>query len=290
MSEIENAFAQLMDEAKHRGLPMAEQLRARSDRRARRRAAAGTLAVAAVLAVGAVVLLPLLGRGTPGQVASPSAAVTSSPVARPSTPAPPPTAGCPGGRFTETIPDAALVSGTHPDAPDIPLGYRCGRAPAENAEKALPRVCPDGEDAGEAWILGRRGVYAYLKPIEEGYVPNTYFHTVTRYTAPEAAAAYLAGLRAAVETCGEYRVGSISYDYAVAPGSPLGDESLALTMTYTRDQPQEGTPTRATFRISVVRVGAYVSVVRDSGWEGAPTSDAELDPVLAQAAAKLSAL
>ncbi|GIG02443.1 hypothetical protein [Catellatospora citrea] len=296
MSEIENAFARVVVEAERRALPMAAQLRARSDRRARRRAVVGTLAVAAVLAAGATALLPQLGRESPDQVAVPSGTVTGPPVtpssAPPSTPAAPPTAGCPGGGFGKTIPAKALVSGTNRDAPDIPLEYLCGKPATGDAEHALPTVCPDGADAGAASILGRRGILAYLEPVQEGYTPNTYFHTVTEYTAPEAATAYLAGLRAAVAACGEYRVGSVRYDYAVTDGPALGDESLTLTRTVKVDPPAEGTPELAMFQIWVVRVGAYVSVVTDHGWEGSPTSNAEveLDPVLAQAEAKLSAL
>ncbi|GAA1366490.1 hypothetical protein [Catellatospora chokoriensis] len=292
MSEIENAFARVVVEAEHRALPMAAQLRARSDRRTRRRAVVGTLAVAAVLAAGATVLLPQLGREAPDQVAFPSGTATSSPVTQTSAPPSPPTAGCPSGGFGKTIPAKALVSGTSRDAPDIPLEYRCGEPATGDAEHALPKVCPDGADAGAASILGRRGILAYLKPVQEGYTPNTYFHTVTEYTAPGAATAYLAGLRAAVAACGEYRVGSLRYDYAVTDGPPLGDESLTLTRTIKVDPPAEGMPELAMFQIWVVRVGAYVSVVTDHGWEGSPTSNAEveLDPVLAQAEAKLSAL
>lgn len=296
MSEIENAFARVAVEAERRDLPMAAQLRARSDRRARRRAAVGTLAVAAVLAAGGTVLLPLLGREAPDQVAVPSgtAVQTSAPQPSasesPSAPPSPPAAGCPGGGFTATIPAKALVSGTNRNARDIPLEHRCGEPATGDAKRALPTVCPDRADAGDTSILGRRGIHGYLKPVQEGYTPNTYYHTVTEYTAPEAAAAYLAGLRAAVADCGEYRVGGLRYDYAVTDGPALGDESLTLARTVKVDPPVENSPDQATFRISVVRVGAYVSVVTDDGWEGAPTPDAELDPVVAQAAAKLSAL
>lgn len=295
MSDLENVFARVRHEAARRALPSAAQLRSRGDRRVRRRAVLGTLAVAAVIAAGAAVLLPALGRLAPDQVTFPSGSAVGSPSAQtsppsPSAPASPSAAGCPGGRYAETIPAAALVSGTHPSAPDQPLDYRCGRPPGDNAERALPEVCPDRKDDGDASILARRGIHAYLKPVKEGYTPNTYFHTVTKYTATEAASAYLAGLRAAVDGCGGHRSGDIRYDYAVVSGPALGDESLALTVTVTLDRPVEGTPTQATFRISVVRVGSYVSVVHDSGWEGSPSSDAELGPVLAQAAAKLSAL
>ncbi|GAB4056513.1 hypothetical protein [Catellatospora paridis] len=294
MSEIENAFARVVVEAERQGLPLAAQLRDRSDRRARRRAAVGTLAVAAVLAASATVLLPLLGREAPDQVAFPSGTAVQTSAPQPSTSAPssapPPTAGCPGGKFTKTIPAKVLVSGTNRDVPDIPLEYHCGKPATGDAKKALPKVCPDQSDAGDTSILGRRGILAYLKPVQEGYTPNTYFHTVTEYTAPEAAAAYLAGLRAAVAACGEYRVGSLRYDYAVTDGPALGDESLTLAMSVKVDPPAEGTPELATFRISVVRVGAYVSVVTDHGWEGDPTPDAELDPVPTQAAARLSTL
>ncbi|GAA1609009.1 hypothetical protein ACFQY4_00420 [Catellatospora bangladeshensis] len=298
MSEIEDAFAQVNAEAQRKRLPPAEQLRTRGDRRARRRAAVGTLALVAVGAAAAVGLLPLAARHHPDQIAAPTGSVTTSPAAPASappsaspSPAAPPTAGCPGGSYTVQIPTKALVNGNAPGMEDHALAYRCGRAPSGDAARALPRVCKSGSHVSDRSILGRRGVYAYLKPPQPDYVPSSYFHTVTRYTAPEAASAYLAELRAAVARCGDgYADGAARYAYSLVDDTGAGDESLMLTLKVTYDEPIEGAPQEALFSISVIRVGDHVSVVFDVGWEGSPTPPKDLDPVLTKAVEKLLAL
>ncbi|BCJ71715.1 hypothetical protein CS0771_12590 [Catellatospora sp. IY07-71] len=298
MSDIEDAFAQVADEAKRRELPMAAQLRTRSDRRARRRAAVGTLALVAVASAAAVGLLPLAARHNPDQIAAPTGSVTTSPAAPTSaapsaspSPAAPPTAGCPGGAYTEQIPARALVDGNAPSMEDHVLAYRCGRAPSEDAARALPRVCKSGSHVSDRSILGRRGIYAYLKPPQPDHVPSSYFHTVTRYTAPEAASAYLAELRAALARCGDgYADGGVRFAYSLVDGTGAGDESLMLTLKVTYDEAVEGAPQEALFPVSVVRVGDHVSVVFDVGWEGSPTPPKDLDPVFTKAVEKLLAL
>lgn len=297
MSEIEDAFAQVAAEAKRKELPMAAQLRTRSDRRARRRAAVGTLALVAVASAAAVGLLPLAAQKDPNQIAGPTGSVATGPVspsASPSaspSPAAPPTAGCPGGAYTVQIPAKALVAGTAPGMEDQPLGYRCGRQPSGDAAYALPRICKGGgAPDSDRSILGRRGIYAYLKPPKPDYVPSAYFHTVTRYTAPQAASAYLTELRADTAACGGYRDANKRYAFSLVDGTGAGDESLELTLTLTYDEPVEGAPQEARFTISVIRVGAYVSVVFDNGWEGSPTPPKDLDPVLTAAVTKLLAL
>lgn len=288
MNDIETAFARIRGEAEQRSLPLAEGIRQHSDRRARR-TAVGAVAAVAIGTVAVIGLLPLVNRQAAppvGPSIPPAPAVSQS-----VSPEPSPSSDC-LDRYPARIPTGAFLTEVTADnalcyAPPSPAPGEPKPAPA------LPTICARTTHASDALIADRRGanvMYSY----RGSTTPRVYLHTVTKYRGV-GAQDYLAELRRDAGRCGDYLdgvkgVSGAKYDYAIVAGPKLGDESIRLTMRRTLQEPElDITPRSATFYISVVRKGAYVSVVFDQGWEGRPSDSTAIFDVMRRAALRLPA-
>lgn len=301
MSDLSDAFAQIHDEAQRRLLPAAAELRVRSEKRARRRAAVGTLAVVGLATAAVIGILPLVnGQAAPLPVGS-SSTPTTTPKSTPTTlPTPDPSASTSAGtnlprcvdNYPGKIPDTVFLAD---NLAENALCFRT-RAPLPGEETwethdRLPEACLTPSHPSDALILDRRGIEGSFDDGSGAGSPaiSKYSHTVTQYSGT-GAADYLAEVRAAVGQCDKYTRKNWRYDYSIISGQPLGDESILLTMKLTYLGVPEGMPKEATFRISVVRFGSNVSVLFDWGWEGYPSATPALNQLMSQAATKLATL
>jgi RNA polymerase sigma-70 factor (ECF subfamily) len=298
MSDLGDAFAQIHDEAQRRVLPAAADLRVRSEKRARRRAAVGTLAVVGLATAAVIGILPLVnGQAAPPPQVGSSSTPTSPP---PTLPTPDPSASTSTGttsprcidNYPGKIPDTVFLAD---NLAENALCFRTRAAlPGEETWEThdrLPEACLTPAHPSDAMILDRRGIEGSFDDGAGVGSPaiSKYSHTVTQYSGT-GAADYLAEVRNAVSQCNKYTRKNWQYDYAIVSGAPLGDESIMLTVKQTYLGVPEGFPKEATFRISVVQVGSNVSVLFDWGWEGSPSLTPALNQLMARAAGKLATL
>lgn len=289
MNDIETAFARLRGEAERRNLPVAEQIRRNSDRRARR-TAVGALAAVVLGTVAAVGVLPLVHRqaaAPAGPAVTPASSPSPSPSPSPSVaPEPSPGSDC-LDRYPAQIPAGVFLTEVTADnticyAPPSPA------AGEPRPQPVLPTICARPSHASDALIADRRGVNVMFS-YEDSTTPRVYAHTVTKYRGT-GAQSYLAELRQAAQRCGGYLDGGVKYEYAIVSAARLGDDSIRLRLRRTFQQAEPDlVPRSATFFISVVRKDSYVSVVFDQGWEGRPSRSTAIFDVMRQAAGRLPA-
>ncbi|MFI7659408.1 hypothetical protein ACIBTW_11040 [Micromonospora parva] len=295
--ELSELYRSLAADADARELGLPDVLRHQADRRARFRAAGGTLAVALVV-VGAVIGTQVVTRpptsgtvpaGTPTPLASPSASVTGAPSSPPvSPPVSPTTPGrsagatstAPGGTGTQpprtptSIPDRAFYA--------VPSANQTGIAPQFRDEAVLPALC--GADIGSEAVVHRRTrLLIYKLPqTPKGYVPDgTYTHSITIYRAGRADDV-LDELRQAVRDCPEQKLPggdtAVRSRQRLLPDSGFGDESVLFEMR-SAGQDVNGDPTgvQDVRLVRAIRVGDVVTILWEQGWENTSSQRAQVD-------------
>ncbi|WP_117212295.1 sigma-70 family RNA polymerase sigma factor [Allorhizocola rhizosphaerae] len=264
------ALADLLDPDNERRLATSGQVRETADRRARRRAIAGTAAAVALLAAGIVWAVQGIRPDAPPVTPSPSPSVTPS-----ATPAPSPSAGLPVASGCEDRYLRQLPVSLFPGRTESELCF----APKPTGDPVperdhLPLPCRPMNHASDALIEDRRGFESFF---EEGTAdapsPTFYSHTVTKYH-PGGAQAYLAELRDAMGRCGAYTHDGARHDFTPVTG--FGANADRLVIRYSRN---------ANYVIVVERLGDYVIVIYDHGWEGHPSKDTTITQAIGQAGA-----
>ncbi|MEU8012485.1 hypothetical protein [Micromonospora parva] len=290
--ELSELYRSLAADADARELGLPDALRHQADRRARFRAAGGTLAVALVV-VGAVIGTQVVTRpptsatlpaGTPTPLVSPSPSVTgapSSPPVSPTTPGRSPgTSTASGGTGTQpsrtptSVPDRAFYA--------VPSANQTGIAPQFRDEAVLPDLC--GADVGSGSIVHRRTrLLIYKLPqTPKGYVPDgTYTHSITIYRAGRADDV-LDELRQAVRDCPEQKLPggdtSARSRQRLLPDSGFGDGSVLFEMR-SAGQDVNGDPTgvQDVRLVRAIRVGDVVTILWEQGWENTSSQRAQVD-------------
>src|SRR5262245_44861902 len=152
-------------------------------------------------------------------------------------------------------------------------------------QEFLPDPC--GHDLGDhtSSVVARRAIEVMFddNPANVDAETSMYRHIVTAYRDDAAASAYLSSLRPASRDCPERTLEHSMWRYSITSSTAQGIE-LSVRRTY--GQP-ETVPRQATFRISVIRSGARVSVLTDVGWEGNPTYPAAVIALVHAAADQL---
>ncbi|MET7947299.1 hypothetical protein [Micromonospora sp. NPDC005324] len=291
--ELSELYRSLAADADARELGLPDVLRHQADRRARFRAAGGTLAVALVV-VGAVIGGQVVAppstsvpapAGTPTPSVSPSPSATGgspSPSVSPTTPGrtPSATATSPGTdapqppRTPTRIPDRAFYA--------IPPSNDNGIAPEFRDEAVLPDLC-GAYIGGEAIVHRRTRLLIYKLPqAPKGQVPyGSYTHSITIYRAGRADDV-LRELRQAVRDCPEQDWssggGSVRSRQRLLPDSGFGDESVLFEIR-NAGQDVNGTPTGAdeVRLIRAIRIGDVVTILSEHGWEGTSSDRAQVD-------------
>lgn len=275
MSDLSSRYAELVADGKPGGLIPPAELRRRADRRARVRAVAAAAGVALVLAGSAATAEAVLigaDRGgpqigtDPGPNSNPSSGSPS-----PGTPTPPPAAADPAGVPT-VIPEGAFFI--------QPENTQKGEGPrsADHDGPVLPSLCDANLSSDESIVRRRTMGHLYGLPQDpaENLPHGIIVQTITSYR-EGAAEIFMTQLGRAVRQCPRGAEGDLIARYALIGATDGGDESL-LIQVETGQLNFEGNPAgTAVHQVSVVRVGAVVTVLRDTGWEGTETDPALLD-------------
>lgn len=277
------ALADLLDPDNEKRLPTSGEVRATADRRARRRAIAGTAAAAVVLVFLTVWIVQLVRpHGQPPVTPTPSPSVTTSPSPSPSVE--PVGAGC-EDLFPKQLP-VALFPGTT----DLEVCFN----PKPTGDPVpqpvhFPRPCLAMSHASDRQITDRRGYEMFFDEGATGSPsPTNYSHTVTKYGVG-GAEAYLQELRDAMSRCQAYTVDGVRHDFV--PLDAFGANADRLVIRYSRHylQKPEASPQDSAYLVVVERVGDYVVVIYDRGWEGIPSKDTTITQVIADAVAAVKA-
>jgi hypothetical protein len=170
---------------------------------------------------------------------------------------------------------------------------------AEFYLEAIPAPCWPAAFTSDAQIEDRRGfdtaVGEEAKNNASPAVPSAgppgtarINQTVTKYRA-DGAAAYLTELTAAIARCEPVQHTGFRLAYTIAKDqSPaIGEQSLYLQVDNRLDKKPETGPQSTTYLIILVRVGAYIAVVYDRGWDRTPTKRPTLVQMAQQLAMKL---
>lgn len=227
---------------------------------------------------------------TPAPAVSPSAVPATSPSASP-TASP---AGSPGlvpvtgncKYASADIPDKVMVRDVFHEGSEV--SETCVDHGAEEAYfEFLPDPCSRDLGVKTSSILARRAIEVTFDddPSNADAQASMYRHTVTVYNSADAASAYLSSVRAAVRECPVRDLKSWTWKYAIVSSTA---QRLELSVRHIADHPLEGgEPQDATFRVSIFRSGARVSVVADVGWEGYPSTKAAVEALVKAAAEQL---
>jgi len=270
MSELDQAYRALAQEADTVGLAAPGALRARADRRTRLRVTAVT--VAAAVAVGGAIIgtqqifradgtgpQPIPPGVTPSATPSPPAPTASLPSSAPPD-SPPATSGSttppPARNTPKSIPNSAFLQASDTGG-EQPVNTR--------TEDIVPSLCGASFDSDEDSSLRRsRRITYWNDASHEGQVPDgTFRQTITVYD-PDRAGRFLEEIKDAVANCpteGEHR-------YRMVTAPKRGDESLMFEDRYPTEDP-DGNPTGGddVRLVSVVRVGYVVTILYETGWE-----------------------
>ena len=148
--------------------------------------------------------------------------------------------------------------------------------PAEQPSDAmLPQLC-GAQYASDSLVRTRKTMYTpyWATRPEPGTVPDGSFtETITTYQR-DGAVEFMQELRDAVAACPTEQRDAITYRNRILSGTARGDESVLVERRYpTRDV--EGNPTGGddVRLVSVVRTGAVVMVLYETGWEDGWSAD-----------------
>ncbi|MEU7801935.1 hypothetical protein AB0B10_21975 [Micromonospora arborensis] len=308
--ELAEMYQRLAADADGCDLGVPGVLRRRADRRARLRAAGGTLAVALVVG-GVVVGTQVVAVPPPGTVPLPADTPTipapSATAGSPSPSAPPTTPGRPPG----TTPASPRVTSASPPETPVSIPDRAFFALASANQTSirprflngdvLPGLC-DTRYPSESAIVQRRTrslVYKLAKtPARNAAdggvgVDGTYTNTITIYRAGRADDA-LDELRRAVRDCPEQERSagdaSVVSRQRLLDSDGYGDESV-LFETRRPNLDINGDPTGGdeVRLVRVIRVGDVVTVLWEIGWETGSSPRTQVDADSRRAVAAIEA-
>jgi hypothetical protein len=156
----------------------------------------------------------------------------------------------------------------------------------------LPVPCQSSAWASESLVEDRRGFTAVFEAVVgKVRLPHLLDQTITKYKG-SGAKDYLAELTGDIERCSSVARGEARFAYTiVAQGQQekLGEQSLLINVERRYlTKPEVGSQV-ADFLVSVVRVGLYVIVVYDKGWEGAARGSSTVIDTAKDIAVRLSA-
>ncbi|MEV4497270.1 hypothetical protein AB0J84_16420 [Micromonospora arborensis] len=307
--ELGEMYQRLADDADGCDLGVPDVLRRRADRRARLRAAGGTLAVALVLG-GVVIGTQVVAVPPPGTVPSPadtpaipapSATTASPPSAPPTTPGRPPGTTPASPRVTSASPPETPVS--IPDRAFFALASanQTGIEPKFLNGDVLPGLCDARYPSESAIVQRRTRSLAYKLAQTPGRnaadggvdVDGAYRNTITIYRAGRADDA-LDELRRAVRDCPEQERpagdASVVSRQRLLGSDGYGDESVLLE-TRRPNLDINGDPTGGdeVRLVRVIRVGDVVTVLWEIGWETGSSPRTQVDADSRRAVAAIEA-
>jgi hypothetical protein len=241
--------------------------------------------------IGAALALAACAPSTPEASPTPStkpeASATRSAAAASTSPSPDsvPVAGkC--AYPSDPIPDKVMVRDVFRTGTGVTP--TCVDRGAEDAyAEYLPDPCDRDLGVKTSSIVARRAIEVMFDddPSNDDPQASLYRQTVTVYNSADAASAYLSSVRAAVRECPVRDLTSATWKYAILSSTA---QRLELSIRHIANHPVEGgEPQEATFRVSVYRSGARVSVVGDVGWEGHPSTKSAVDALVKTAAEQL---
>jgi hypothetical protein len=154
----------------------------------------------------------------------------------------------------------------------------------------LPKPCRPMAHASDALILDRRGMDVFVDDgAEIQGQPVVHSHTVTKYR-PGGAQSYLTELREALDRCGPYTRGSVTYDYKTLTGFGTGPDRVAIRLEWVDPQADETRAREGSALILAERAGDHVVVIHDRGWEVFASRDATISRALTSGVAAVRAL
>jgi hypothetical protein len=149
----------------------------------------------------------------------------------------------------------------------------------------LPDPCGHGLGVKTSSIAARRAIeVTFDDDPSNAYIETSmYRHTVTVYNSGDAASVYLSSVRAAVRECPTRKLRASTWTYTI-----LSSTATRVELSIRRvNAKAEGVPKEGTFRVSIARVGAKVSVLTDVGWEGLPSYKSAVDALVKAASEQL---
>ncbi|MER7440728.1 hypothetical protein [Micromonospora avicenniae] len=296
--DVSDFYRSLAADADGRPLDGPGELRRRTDRRARVRAAGGVFLVALLVAGAATGTRLVLAadQGTVGPPAGPPVPTVIAPSPSPSmvTPSPvtpsraTPSSATSSPKATPTGRPSATSSGTQdprmprsiPDRAFFTQPASTMAAPPtfQQGGEVLPDFC--GADLDGRVVQTRSRVLTYhLTPDQpEGTVPyGTYRNSISIHR-PGRADDWMADLRRAVRECPEQEtVPGRSNRHRLLPGGDFGDEAVLIEVrepAWEAGEPAEGEVLRL---IRVIRIGDVVTVLWEMGWEGTSSDRRQVD-------------
>ncbi len=259
-------FDQLRAEADRQILPEPALLRVRSDRRAARRMATGVLAVVLMLTGGFYAMLPTSSAVSEPAAGTPPAgwvepSALPSPVASPTTVATAPTT-C-RDAFPKQIAEVAFVPG----------GTELCFDPVEPSffVESIPTPCRPAARRTDPLIQDRRG-FENIVTEDKTQGPTSIHQVLTRYSA-QGATQFVSDLRDDVGRCGPFTTSELRLTYSIVTSDAT---SVKLAAKYEALKKSDAGPPVSTYLVMVRRVGSYVAVAYDKGWDGYPSEEKTL--------------
>jgi hypothetical protein len=243
--------------------------------------------------IGAVLVLAACTPSPPSAAPSPSSSpalaspFASSPASSPAlSPASEPSFAAESCAYPPVpIPDTAMVRDVFHAGSSVT--ENCVDKRAEDAySEYLPDPCGRGLGVKTSSVTARRAIEVIFddNPANSDNEASIYRHAVTVYNSADAASAYLFSVRAAVRECPTRRLISSTWKYTII-ASTATRLDLSVHRVY---KAAETGPLEGTFRVSIARAGAKVSVLSDVGWEGNPSYKSAVDALVTAAAGQLA--
>ncbi|WP_117215437.1 hypothetical protein [Allorhizocola rhizosphaerae] len=249
-------FDPLRAEAQRQILPEPVVLRARSDRRAARRLATGVLAAVLMLSGGYYAVRPdpranfeVATSRTPPHSAVPSPIPSVSPACR--------------DTYRKEIPAEFFVPGGTEICFDPVV--------TDFFVESVPTPCRPDAGPTDALIEDRRG-FENVVTEDKSSGPTAIHQVLTRYSGQGATQA-LSNLTRDVGRCGPFATSELRLSYTVVSSDA---NSVRLKAKYEALKKADTGPPESTYLVVVRRIGNYVAVVYDKGWDGYPSQDGTL--------------
>jgi hypothetical protein len=238
-----------------------------------------------LIIVGAALILAACAPSTPEASTTPAVNATPTAAAPSLSAEPQPLAPPRTCAYSSTdVPDQAMVLDLFHNGTGVTENCVDHR-PEEAYFEYLPDPCARGLGIRSSSIVARRAIEVLFDEDPSTADPETatYRHTVTVYNSTDAASAYMSSVRAAVRDCPVRKLRHATWTYKIASSTAQRLE-LSVRRVY---ELAEGVPPVATFRLSIARSGARVSVLVDVGWEGIPSYDVTVTALFKAAADQL---
>ena len=281
MTEFQEMYAALAQEADSARLTTPDVPRRRADRRRRTRMALAVTAVAVLVGgvtVGGQMVFradqaPLPpGISVPPETVPPSSLPSSSPPSSSSSSAAPSTTAPGTPAVAGPIPDRAFLQKADTNRADAPYEVR--------GDDRLPALC-GAKYTGDALVRARRTFHVIYskKPSSSDFVPDgTFDETIMTYQS-DGGERFMRQLRAAVIACPSQTRDGVTYKHRLLTPSENGDEAILFEVRYpARDSTGSPTGREDVRLVSAVRVGSVVMVLVEHGWEeGRPAERSVVD-------------